>query len=172
MAKEKTTKKKRGRPLGAKKQAIEDNNRQFRKNMGISASYAMKGNSNGTALKDPESRQLAYLSFCSHIANGYPVTCWTYSENGRNCCYRTMLNYIERYPDEFDEFLKIHAQSQGYIKWLERGVKLVEMGNASAYAIIMRNLYQWDREQQVSHTINVQQVSYSDVNPLDNGAND
>ena len=167
---------KRGRPMtpaNAKRAAeIKKNNTRYKLNHGISLKPCPT-----LALANPEARARAYESYCEHIANGYPEYCWCYYNEDLNegCCLDTLKAYLERFPDELNQFFMRKAKSMGSKFWVDKGLALVDgtlQGNSAVYAMMMRNINKWDREQQVSHTINVAQVNYADVNPLDNEAND
>lgn len=115
------------------------------------------GNTNGTALKDPEERQKAYRSFCQNIADGYPVAAWSYRNGEHKCHWQTMVRYIEENPLEFEVFLKEESHSISYKKWFDRGIKLTDgemKGNPSpqTWATIMRNMFDWDKDSKSKET--------------------
>jgi len=112
------------------------------------------GNRHAVGIRCPDERKKAFLDFCSHLSDGFPIEAWYYLNGDHHCCWRTMLSYInDQYTSEFQTHLKSYALIAGYKKWFTKGVKLSDgeiKGNPSpqTYALIMRNMYGWDKDQQ------------------------
>ncbi len=111
-----------------------------------------KGNKWGVKIKDPVKRQLAYESFCEHLAKGKNIKSWWYDDNEVVCTWQTMLSYIKDVA-EFDPAKRIVAESQGYNKW-ENVVEQSAEGknkdcNTTSLQLLMRNKFGWDKEQRV-----------------------
>lgn len=115
---------------------------------------ATPGNSNGTKLKDPKVRQLAYESYCAHLAKGKSKRSWVFEHPQLTCTYQTIDKYIE---DEM-EFSPIQIQSalsKGYAYWesvVEDGaIGKNQKVNPACLQMVMRNKFGWDKQQPDAH---------------------
>jgi len=109
-----------------------------------------KGNQNGVALKDPQIRQKAYKSFCSHLAKGKSIESWYFEEGEHLCCYKTMQSYIAKFPSEFPSIKKEIAMIKGFQYW-ESVVEDSAIGknkdaSTPSLQMLMRNKYGWDKQ--------------------------
>lgn len=123
----------------------------------------IKGNKDATILKEPEARQLAFKDFCKHLAEGYPIKAWSFRKEPYRCSWATMLQYIKDNPKEFDSFLKEEAHAKSYKKWFNKGINLSDgtvKGNPSpqTWATIMRNMFDWDKDEKNTNQQNKQYV--------------
>lgn len=114
---------------------------------------SVKGNKNGTKLKDAEIRQEAYRQFCDHLAEGYPKEAFFFDHPTHSVCWRTMDRYIEENPTEFQAILKEKAMAARYKHWFSEGKSLMkggyQYGSPLVWQIIMRNMFKdvgWDQE--------------------------
>ena len=111
-----------------------------------------KGNKWGIKIKDPETRQKAYESFCAHLAKGKNVKSWWYEDDEVVCSYQTMLSYIKD-EAEFSPLKKLIAESQGYNKWENIAEQSADgtnkNANTASLQMVMRNKFGWDKEQRV-----------------------
>lgn len=113
------------------------------------------GNKWGVKIKDPIKRQLAYDSFCEHIAKGKSIKSWWYDDGEVVCTWQTMLSYTKD-EAEFDPAKRLVAESRGYNRW-ETVVEQSAIGenkdcNTTSLQLLMRNKFGWDKEQRV-HTV-------------------
>jgi hypothetical protein len=107
-----------------------------------------EGNQFGIKIKDPELRQLAYKSFCEHIAKGRAIDSWYFEHPEATLSYKTMLKYIkdeEEFPPEQREI----AKAKGYAHW-EKVVEDSAIGinkdaNTASLQMLMRNKFGWDK---------------------------
>jgi hypothetical protein len=107
------------------------------------------GNTNGIAIKDPELRQIAYASYCSHLAAGHSKKSWYFEHPDGSCVYETMEKYIKD-EMEFDPAKKRIAECKGYQEW-EKVVEGSARGtnkdaNTATLQMVMRNKYGWDKQ--------------------------
>ncbi len=111
-----------------------------------------KGNNYGLAIKDPETRQKAYQSFCDHLAKGKAIKSWWYEDGDVACTWATMLSYIKD-EAEFNPIKRLVAESQGYNKWENIAEQSADGNNKNANTaslqMVMRNKFGWDKEQRV-----------------------
>lgn len=111
---------------------------------------ALKGNKHGIKLKDPNIRQEAFLQYCEWIADGKPRKAWCFEHPKYSCTWETMEKYVEQNPDEFAPIKKKIAHCKGYAKWFDKGERMAEGqkkdGNPAIYQMIMRNMYDWDKQ--------------------------
>jgi len=113
---------------------------------------APKGNTYGMAIKDPEIRQKAYLSFCDHLSKGKNIKSWWFEEGDIACTWATMLSYIKD-EREFNPIKRLVAESQGYNKWENIAEQSADgtnkNANTASLQMVMRNKFGWDKEQRV-----------------------
>lgn len=133
---------------------------------------AAPGNQKGVALKDPEIRQLAYKSYCDHLARGKVKKSWTFEKHGLQCTYKTMESYLSD-EEEFPPIHKELAEAKGYALWEE----IVEQAasdkntkaNTACLQMIMRNKFGWDKKEDAQVTqptaCNIIDYSNSDTTP-------
>lgn len=113
------------------------------------------GNKNAVILKEPEIRQIAYTDFCQHIADGFPLEAWSFSQDGYRCSWQTMMSYIKNDTiGEFNPILKEQAHAQAYKKLYSQGLRLmtgeIRGGSPVVWQTVMRNVnrrFGWDSEQ-------------------------
>jgi hypothetical protein len=111
---------------------------------------SMKGNSNGTKLKEPDVRQEAYRQYCKHIAEGWPRDAFFFDHPTHSVCWQTMEKYLED-TTEFNPQLLKRAQAARYQHWMKKGINLMEgqykNGSPVVWQTIMRNIFRkqgWD----------------------------
>lgn len=109
---------------------------------------APPGNQYGIKLKDKEIRQLAYKSYCEHLAKGKSKDSWVFRHGEYVCCYKTFQKYLE----DVSEFPPIHkdaAFADGYREWenvVEGSAKGINTkANTASLQMLMRNKYGWDK---------------------------
>jgi len=114
---------------------------------------APEGNTNGTKLKDPATRQQAYKQYCDHIASGYPKQAFFFKHPTDSVSWATLERYIEENPIEFDSSKMEEAQSERFKLWLDKGNCLVngkyKGGSPVVWQVIMRNIFKkdgWDQD--------------------------
>lgn len=116
---------------------------------------AKAGNKHGIKLKNPSIRQEAYLQYCEWIAKGKPRKAWCFEHPEYSCTWKTLEKYIEQNPDEFLPIKKELAHCKGYAAWFEKGERMAEGqkkdGNPAIYQMIMRNMYDWDKQTNDKH---------------------
>jgi len=110
----------------------------------------MKGNKFGVKLKNPDIRQQAYAEYCEHVASGLSTDSFYFEHEQLTCTYKTLLSYIEKYPDEFPAIHMEVAKMKGYQGW-EKVVADSAKGqnvkaNTASLQMIMRNKFGWDKE--------------------------
>lgn len=115
-----------------------------------------KGNKVAQRLKTPDRMIAAYKCYCKHIANGRPKEAWYFDDEEDPICWATMEKYIKENSAVLKPIKMQVARSKSYTKWFDDGEKLMKGGykNASpnTWATIMRNMFDWDKSSQVSHT--------------------
>lgn len=110
---------------------------------------AQKGNQFGVKLKDPELRQMAYMSYCDWIAEGKSQASFAFKHGEHKCVSKTIESYIKKYPDEFLPIHKEYAIAKGMQKW-EKIVEdsacgLNKEANTASLQMLMRNKFGWDK---------------------------
>jgi hypothetical protein len=113
-------------------------------------SEKQKGNKYGLKLKDAEIRQMAFKQYCEHIAKGLPKRAWFFEHPQYTCTARTFEKYLAENPTEFPPLHTEVASCKSYQLWFERGQKMVmgevEKCQPAVYQMIMRNMFDWDKE--------------------------
>lgn len=114
-------------------------------------SGAQPDNQNRVALKDPDIRQIAYQSFCDHIAKGKSKDSWYFEHEELTCTYRTFSKYLQD-EVEFPPIKKDIAWTKGFQHW-EAITEASATGadkkksNTASLQMVMRNKYGWDKEE-------------------------
>jgi len=112
---------------------------------------APKGNQNGTKIKNPNLRQLAYDQYCDHLAKGKSKKSWHFEHPELTCCWKTMEKYIKD-EIEFPPIKKEIAEAKGFYHWEnvveEAAIGTNEKANVAALQMLMRNKYGWDKPQE------------------------
>lgn len=114
---------------------------------GINMSAAL-GNQYAKKLTTPELCQLAYDSYCEHLAKGKDKKSWNL-KTPVTLTWETMEKYIRENPQVFDPIKKAIAESDGFGVW-EQVVEDVARGknkdaNVAAIQMKMRCKFGWDR---------------------------
>lgn len=80
-----------------------------------------KGNGWGVSVKDPNERQIAYQSYCDHLAQGKSRLSWSYSNDktGSHWTYKTCEKWIKE-SNEFPIEAKEVAVAKGLGVWEQR----------------------------------------------------
>jgi hypothetical protein len=118
--------------------------------------YALTHTNNkwGVGIKDTDERQIAYLSYCDHIAGGHAKDSWFYDNpaSGGHCTWQTMEKWIKENNDnEFNPFIKSKAEALCY-KFFEKHLIDSITGantkvNIAGLQMAMRNKFGWDRQE-------------------------
>ena len=115
---------------------------------------AMKGNQNGTKLKDPDVRQDAYRQYCAHVAKGYPKESFCFEHPELSVTWETLDKYIEESPAEFPPSLMKQARAKRFEHLFGEGIKLMQgeypKGSPVVWQTIMRNIFKaekWDQKE-------------------------
>ena len=108
------------------------------------------GNKYRVAIDDPINRQLAFESYCNHLAAGKVAASWYYEDGEILCCAKTMQSYISKNPLEFPSIKLEVAKNKGYQKW-ESVVESSAFGsnkdaNTASLQMLMRNKFGWDKD--------------------------
>lgn len=115
---------------------------------------AIPGNQYGVKLKDPDIRQIAYQSFCDHIAKGKSKDSWYFEHEQLTCTYKTFQKYLQN-EEEFPPIKKEIAYNKGFEKW-EAITESSATGadkkksNTASLQMVMRNKFGWDKNQKES----------------------
>lgn len=119
------------------------------------------GNKWGVGIKDPAERQLAYQSYCEHIATGRSKDSWFYDnpKTGSHWTWQTMEKWIKE-TDEFDPFLKSKAEANCFGFFENQLLNSITGENTkvniAGLQMAMRNKFGWDRADK--RDINVPEV--------------
>lgn len=114
-------------------------------------------------IETKEQAERAMLSFCDHLAQGYPQYTWYIDEELVRCTDETLLKTIKEKPELFDTYLKDKAIREAYKLWWEKGQNMVEgkvKGSYSpvVYHTMMRNMFRrfgwWESENDVAKQTN------------------
>ena len=115
----------------------------------------------GVGIKDPAERQIAYQSYCDHIASGQAKDGWYYDNptTGSHWTWQTMEKWIKT-TDEFDPFTKSKAEALCY-RFFEKQLLDSITGdntkvNIAGLQMAFRNKYGWDRVER--REINVPEI--------------
>lgn len=125
---------------------------------------AAKGNQNPRRLKTPEARKAAYSAFCDWLAMGKTPNSFYFELNGVYICGKTMLKYIEEFPDEFDLSIRDFSIAKGMAYWegvvddSARGDN--QKASTASLNMLMRNKYDWDRPEQQSNNMKSPNVEF------------
>jgi len=111
---------------------------------------APKGNQYGLALPDPAVRQLAYKSYCDHLALGKSRKSWYYEDKKYSCTWETFETYLKN-EDEFPPIKRKISETKGFQKWeqiTENAATGSDGGvsNTASLQMVMRNKYGWDKK--------------------------
>lgn len=110
------------------------------------------GNKNRVALKDKEIRQLAYKSYCAHLALGKSKRSWCFEHTQYSCTWETFEKYLKD-EVEFDPLQKRLAECKGYAHWeavVEASAKGINKdANTASLQMLMRNKFGWDKQDKV-----------------------
>lgn len=118
---------------------------------------APKGNKYRLAIDNPHHRQLAFESYCDHIASGKVQDSWCYNEVDEDgssilCCAKTMRSYIDKNPEEFPAIKLEVSKHLGYKRWesvVEASAEGTnEKANTASLQMLMRNKFGWDKKQE------------------------
>lgn len=111
---------------------------------------AKLGNKHGVILKDADIRQLAYKSYCEHLAKGKSRHSWTFEHGEYRCCYKTFEKYLDN-TTEFPPEYRDHSFAKGYGEWesiTEDSAKGVNTkANTASLQMVMRNKFGWDKQE-------------------------
>lgn len=115
----------------------------------MSSPFGHPGNKHGVKLKSPDIRQIAYKSFCDHLAKGKAADSWYFEHEELTCTYRTFMKYLKD-EAEFPPIKKDVAWNKGYQHW-EGIVQASADGtnkkaNTATLQMVMRNKFGWDRD--------------------------
>lgn len=106
----------------------------------------------GRSVKSPEERQVAYESFCAHIASGRFKESWYYvnEATGSHWTVKSLERWI-RDTDEFPLEKLDTAQAQGF-QYFEKILLDSASGkntkaNVATLQMLMRNKYGWDKQE-------------------------
>lgn len=111
-----------------------------------------KGFASSLKLKNLDSRQRAYESYCKHLAEGWSARGWVYEEEGVTILAETMERYIREDPVNLDPAKKKKAEAAGFAYWEKLGADSMkakkgdEKINVPLYQMFMRNKFGWDKE--------------------------
>jgi len=107
------------------------------------------GNKNGTKLKDPDIRQLAYSQYCAHLAKGKSKRSWFFEHPEFRCTWETLEKYLDN-EVEFDPLHKKIAETKGFAYWEEvvedSAIGKNKDANTASLQMLMRNKYSWDKQ--------------------------
>ena len=116
-------------------------------------SESLKGNTNGTKLKEAAVRQEAFRQYCEHLAEGYPKEAFFFDHEEHSVCWKTMDRYIEENPSEFPAIKIQRAKAKRYKHWLGEGKKMMTGGyercSPTIWTVMMRNIFKenrWDQD--------------------------
>lgn len=117
----------------------------------------MRGNNNGTKLKNPDLRQKAYQEFCKWIAKGKSPRSFVFREGDLTCLGETIEEYMKANPTEFPPIHYKAAKSDGYAHW-EQVVEDSAAGqnkeaNTASLQMLMRNKFGWDKKEDTNESI-------------------
>lgn len=119
---------------------------------------APKGNKNAKKLKTPELREKAYEQYCAHLAKGKSSRSFTFVEGDLMLTGKSMENYINDNPIDFPIIKKEIAFAQGFAYWEEivenTGKGIDKNASLPALQMIMRNKYDWDKEDKSKESTN------------------
>jgi hypothetical protein len=108
------------------------------------------GNTWGRGIKSPEERQIAYQSYCDHIAEGNFKNSWYYDnpETGSHWTTETMEKWIKE-TNEFELWKMKIAEAKGF-SFYEKQLKSCITGentkvNIAGLQMAMRHKYGWDK---------------------------
>lgn len=111
---------------------------------------AQPANNNGTKLKDPDIRQLAYQKYCEWIGSGESKEAFTFEHEKLTCCFKTIEKYMRDNPLEFPPIHMNVAQAKSFEVWTKRGLDMmlgrVEKCQPAIFQMFMRNKFGWDKE--------------------------
>jgi hypothetical protein len=111
---------------------------------------SVPGNKNGTKIKDPEMRQIAYEDYCAHLATGKNQRSWVFEKYGHTLTSVTMESYIKD-KKEFDPRKKEAALCKGFARWEQicedSAEGYNEKANTASLQMIMRNKFGWDKKE-------------------------
>lgn len=116
--------------------------------MGKMGAGAPEGNKNGTKLKEPEVRQMAYAQYCDHLAKGKSKRSFVFKHPQFSCTWETMEKYIKD-EIEFDPLQKKIAEAHGFGVWEEvvedSAIGKNKKANTASLQMLMRNKFDWDK---------------------------
>ena len=127
---------------------------------------AAPDNQNGIALKDPNIRQIAYKSYCDHIALGKSKDSWYFEHEDLTCTYKTFQKYIKN-EIEFPPIKREIAECKGYQKWESIAENSAtgadkKKSNTASLQMVMRNKFGWDKiDEMQKEAITINLVDYS-----------
>ncbi len=114
-------------------------------------SESLAANKIAEKLNTPELRQIAYKSYCAHIASGKSKKSW-YLEEPVTLTWQTMEAYLKgEYASEFSPIEKEVAAAKALQHWegiAERCCFDKDI-NVAAVNMNMRNRHKWDRPDQL-----------------------
>lgn len=109
-----------------------------------------KGNKNAQKMKTPEMKEMAYKSYCDHMALGKSKKSWYFEHPDLKITWQTMEKYIAEDPIVFNPIHKEIAWCKGYQVWEEivsQSAKgLNKEANTATLQMVMRNKFDWDKE--------------------------
>jgi|ERR1700759_622974 len=111
----------------------------------------LKGNTNRTALKEPEIRQQAYDEYCKWLEKGKSSRSFTFEHELYTCTGQTLEAYIKNNPTEFPAIKREIAMNKGLNRWESVVEDAADGKNKEAsipgLQMLMRNKYGWDKEE-------------------------
>jgi hypothetical protein len=109
------------------------------------------GHKTNQKLNTTELKELAYNSYCEHIARGYPKKAWCFRHQDVSLKWETMEKYIKEDPDTFDPIHKELAECDSYFRWFKvletSATGENQKANPASLQMIMRNKFKWDANQ-------------------------
>lgn len=127
-------------------------------------------------LVNDELKRKVFQSYLDHMAKGKSKKSWWYEDDEITLTWQTMDAYIKNESDVFDPIQIECARSKGYNLWeqvVEDSAKGINKdANTASLQMLMRNKFQWDKEDQANKSSNATLVEKF-LDKLDNmGSND
>jgi hypothetical protein len=111
------------------------------------------GNTYAVKLNTDELKQLAYKSYCEHLAAGKSKRGWLFKHPHvkHGLTWETMEKYIRENEDIFDPSQKKAAEAEGFNYWEsivhESAKGDAPKANTATLQMLMRNKYGWDKKE-------------------------
>jgi len=107
------------------------------------------GNKYAVKLNSDELKQLAYKSYCDHIAQGKTHKSWYFEHDDLTLSWQSMESYIKNEPQVFNSKHKQVAEAKGLESWVKEGREMMtseKRCQPAIYQMMMRNIHGWDKE--------------------------